>query len=145
MARHKTLKSVAHNFGDSFVSLMNYIHNDYFLGHLLKQARKTNLDQLAIDILKNSAEPKELLTNPIKKSISYWTKWFPELVARSESSMDFIKSATIIIKFDLTKSRPFPQIPKMTENPYLCEVTIIDDKGKEYKKSQTGWWFPGNR
>ena len=41
MTSHKPLKSVSHNFGHSFISLMNYIHDDYILGHLLKQARLT--------------------------------------------------------------------------------------------------------
>ena len=69
MISHKPLKSVSHNFGHSFISLMNYINDDYFMGHLLKQARKTNCSKLTVDILKNLAEPTELLTVPIK------TRW----------------------------------------------------------------------
>jgi hypothetical protein len=39
---------------------MNYIGNDYFMGELLKKARKTGLNRLEVDILNNEAEPKEL-------------------------------------------------------------------------------------
>ena len=35
---------------------MNYINDDYFLGHLLKQARKTKCNRVTVDILKNIAE-----------------------------------------------------------------------------------------
>ena len=56
---------------------MNYVGNDYFMGELLKQARKTGLDRLEVHILNNTAEPAELLTKPIRRSINYWNKWFP--------------------------------------------------------------------
>jgi len=142
MPSHKTLKSVSHNFGHSFVSFMNYMETDYFLGLLQTEMQKTELNRLEVDILNNESQPKELLTRKIQKSINYWNKWFPELVENSKSSMEFVKSAKMVIEFDLTLSRPYPHDNKFTENPYICEITIIDDNGKEYKKEQKGWWFP---
>lgn len=142
MPSHKTLKSVSHNFGHSFVSLMNYMETDYFLGLLLTEMRKTGLNKLEVDILNNKSQPKDLITRRIEKSISYWNKWFPELVVNSGSSMAFVKSAEMIIEFDLSLSRPYPYDNEFTENPYLCRITIIDDNRKEYKKEQKGWWFP---
>jgi len=142
MPSHKVLKSVSHNFGHSFVSFMNYMETDYFLGLLQTQMQKTELNRLEVDILNNESQPKELLTRKIQKSINYWNKWFPELVENSKSSMVFVKSAKMVIEFDLTLSRLYPHNNKFTENPYMCEITIIDDNGKEYKKEQKGWWFP---
>jgi hypothetical protein len=142
MASHKVLKSIAHSFGHSFISLMNYINDDYFLGHLLKQARKTNLNRLEIDIIKNIAVPEKLLTSKIKDSINYYVKWFPTLVKKSGSTMDFIKSAKIIIEFDLERTRPCPDNNKYIENPFNYEVIIVDDRGKKYKSKHEGWWFP---
>jgi len=142
MPSHKTLKNVSHNFGHSFVSLMNYMETDYFLGLLLTEMRKTGLNKLEVDILKNKSEPKELLTRKISKSIGYWTRWFPQLVEDSGSSMDFVKSAEMTIEFDLTLSRPYPHDNRFIENPYVCGIKIIDDNGKEYLKEQKGWWFP---
>ncbi|HBZ66503.1 MAG TPA: hypothetical protein DEO70_06670 [Bacteroidales bacterium] len=142
MISHKPLKSVSHNFGHSFISFMNYINDDYFLGHLLKQARITNINRLEVDILKNTAEPKELLTSPILDSIGYWNKWFPSLVQNSGSTMDYVSSAKMIIEFDLKKTRPYLSDNKYWENPFICEITIIDDRGKLYKHKHEGWWFP---
>lgn len=142
MTSHKPLKSISHNFGHSFISLMNYINDDYFLGHLLKQARQTKITRLKIDILKNTAEPTELLTEHIKSSIGYWNKWFPTLVETSGSSMEFVSSAIMTIEFDLQRTRPYPNDNKFTENPFICEIVIIDDRGKEYKQKLEGWWFP---
>jgi hypothetical protein len=142
MKSHKPLKSISHNFGHSFISLMNYINDDYFMGHLLKQARKTNCCVLTVDILKNLAEPTELLTDQIKQSIEHWNKWFPRLVESSGSTIDFIRSAKMTIKFDLQKTRPYAGNKEYLESPFICEIVIIDDRQKEYKRKHEGWWFP---
>lgn len=142
MPSHKPLKSVSHNFSHSFISLMNYINDDYFLGHLLKQARATNLSKLHIDVLQNKASPEHLLTKEVSSSIEYWNKWFPTLVESSGSSMEFIKSATMTIEFDLNIIKLHSSDNDLTESPFSCEMSIIDDRGKEYKYRHEGWWYP---
>lgn len=142
MTSHKPLKSVSHNFGHSFISLMNYINDDYFMGHLLKQARKTKCNKLSVDILRNRAEPIELLTNQIKSSIEHWNKWFPTLVESSGSTMDYVSSATMTIEFDLQQTRPYPVNTGYIESPFECEIVITDERGKEYRHKHEGWWFP---
>jgi hypothetical protein len=142
MPSHKPLKSVSHNFGHSFISLMNYINDDYFLGHLLKQARATNLNRLVVDILNNTAKPEELLTEPVRISIDSWNKRFPDLVESSGSTMEFVKQAAMVIEFDLQKQRAYAGNNSLLENPFSCEISIIDDRGKVYKHRHEGWWFP---
>jgi hypothetical protein len=120
---------------------MNYINDDYFLGHLLKQARQTNLNKLEVDIMTNTAAPNELLTNQLRGSIDRWCKWFPDLVKSSGSAMDYVCKATMTIEFDLDTTKPsFPTY--LIENPFTCEVKIIDDRGKEYNFIHSGWWYP---
>ncbi|MEP3387841.1 MAG: hypothetical protein ABJO02_06620 [Reichenbachiella sp.] len=123
---------------------MNYIGNDYFMGELLKQARKTGLDRLSVDILNNTAEPSDLLTKPMTKSIDYWNKWFPQLVEDSGSSMNFVSKATMVIQYDLKLARPYSSDSKYLENPFNCTITITDNRGKEYSHRHEGWWFPEN-
>lgn len=144
MPSHKVLKSVSHNFGHSIVSLMNYLGNDYFLGVLQKEMRKTKLNRIEVDILNNKSIPKELLTKPILHTIDNYNKRFPELVESTGSSMEFVKSAKMTIEFDLTKSRISPIDNRFVENPYVCEINIVDDNGKNYKTEQKDWWFPEN-
>ena len=142
MISHKPLKSVSHNFGHSFISLMNYINDDYFMGHLLKQARKTNCNKLKVDILKNIAEPTELITDKIKTCIEHWNKRFPTLVESSGSTMEFVSSATMIIEFNLKLNLPLSKDKIIFQSPFYCEIIIIDDRGKEYKHKHEGWWYP---
>ena len=142
MTSHKPLKSVVHNFGHSFISLMNYSGHDYFLGHLLKQARITHLNRLEVDILNNKSNPQKLLTKTIADSIENWNSRFPYLVNSSGSTMDFVKEAKMTIEFDLEKTRPYPNNQRIIENPFYCEVKIVDNRGKEYKYKHEGWWYP---
>ena len=142
MVSHKHLKSISHNFSHSFISLMNYINGDYILGHILRQARRTGLNTLTIDILSGAASPAGLVTKEIKDSIGYYVKWFPDLVQSSGSSMDFIKSATMIIEYDLTKEQPFQLGSDYMESPFECTMIILDDRNKEYRYTHNGWWYP---
>ena len=142
MISHKPLRSVSHNFGHSFISLMNYINDDYLLGHLLRQSRKTKINKLTVDILNDNAEPKELLTSDIRTSVKHYCNWFPTLVHQSGSTMDYVTSATMTIQFDLETTRPYPNDNRFTENPFTCEIVIVDDRGKEYRHRHEGWWFP---
>jgi len=75
------------------------------------------------------------------KSIEYWNQWFPTLVENSGSSMEFIKSANLIIEFDINQERINPKF-KIIENPFFCEIEIIDDRNKIYKSRHENWWFP---
>ena len=141
LKRHRPLLSVAHNFGNSLVSMMNYFEDNYFLGHLLKQARKTKYNRLEVDILRREYSPKKLLVEKVFIPLNNWIDWFPEMVEGSGSSMDFVREAKLTIEFDLNKSRLDTTFKKYVENPYVCEVIIIDDTGKAYIKKQEGWWF----
>ena len=123
---------------------MNFSGNDYFLGHLLKQCRKTGINKIEIDVLNKSARPAALLNSTISKSIGYWNESFPKLVIDSGSSMNFLKSAVMIIEFDLTQERAYQSSKNCIESPFVCTMTIVDDNSKVYKRSHEGWWYPEN-
>ncbi len=122
---------------------MNYINGDHLLGHILRQARRTNINKLTVDILKNQAEPKELLTSAILDSIKRYCDWFPQLVIESGSTMDYVTSATMTIEFDLNRTRLYSVDSECIENPFSCEIAIVDERGKEHRHRHEGWWFPG--
>lgn len=142
MARYKTLKSVAHNIGSSFISTMNYYKDDYVLGHIQKQMQLSGLSKLEIDLLNNYSEPSILITEAIQKSIESYVSWLPKLVNDSGSDINLVKEAKLTIEFDLNKSRICQYDPECTENPYHCVSTITDDRGKEYRYECKDWWFP---
>jgi hypothetical protein len=141
MARYKVLKSVAHSFGHSFVSLMNYADDDYVMGHLLTQARATRNNRLMLDILSGRAAPEALLTPPIAASLGHYAAWFPDLVASHRTALRFVHSAAMEIVFDLNVERQV-RGTGLIESPFVCRVTITDDRGKDWSAEIRDWWYP---
>jgi len=142
MPTHKVLKSVAHNMAHSFTSAMNYRDNDYVMGHLLLAARSSGKSVLHVDLLKSTAEPLELIPPPVIDSVMGYCTQFPALLQRSGSDQSLISAAQMTVTYDLNKTRPFAADPRLIESPFLCEVQIIDDKGKTHSGQVSGWWCP---
>ena len=142
MARYKVLKSVAHSFGHSFVSTLNYANDDYVMGHLLTAARSTRTPTLLLNILAAEAAPEALLVPPVRESIKRYCKWFPDLVSRHRTEMQFIAAAQMTISFNLSVERPVRHAPHLIESPFLCSVEIKDNRGKTWRAEIRDWWFP---
>jgi hypothetical protein len=139
MPRYKVLKGVAHNIGHSFTSLMNYATDDYTMGHVLRLARETGKDTLTIDFATGVGKPAELLQEPISQVPRRYADWFWKLVESSGSDRSFVQSATLTLKYDLQKSRTAAN--GILLSPYVCEVSIVDIRGKNYSAHFADWWY----
>ena len=142
MAKYKTFQSVVNSVADSFTSLMNYSQGDYIMGHILTAARETGMRTLNVDLLSGHIEPKELLRDPIVKSIESYCADFPGLVERSGSDVSLVTSARMSIVFDIAVEQPVPKAPHLKESPFVCTVSLIDDRGKTYESVLKDWWYP---
>jgi hypothetical protein len=140
MPRLKALKSVAHNIGHSFTSLMNYAVDDYAMGHILRFARETGLNKLVIDFVTGESQPAALLQDPISELPRCYTKKFWDLVASSGSDRSLVLSATLTLEYDLTRNGPRPTAETPT-SPYVCQVLVVDVRGKSYRAYFSGWWY----
>lgn len=140
MPRVKVLKGVAHDVGSSFTSLMNYADDDYTMGHVLRFARESGIDTLNIDLLSGQGSPAKLLREPISALPEWYSKMFLRLVQSAGSDRELIQSATLRLSYDLRRSRPSP-IPGEPQSPYSCDVSIVDNRGKDYVAHFDGWWF----
>jgi len=142
MAKYKVLKSISHNFGHSFISLMNWAYSDYIMGHIIKSARENNESKLTLDILAKSWGPTKLVTPIIAENLKRYCEHFPQLVTSSNSSMELIKEAKMILLIDLSKERIYKENPKYIENYFELTVEIIDDRDKKYISEFKDWWYP---
>jgi hypothetical protein len=142
MARYKVLKGVAHNIGHSFTSLMNYAHDDYVMGHILRFARRTGRETLTIDFVKREAGPPELLAEPVAEVPARYMEWFWKLVEQQGSDMSLVQSATLTLRYDIATQRPHSSAPQFIESPFVCDVRITDTRGKDYMAHFDGWWYP---
>jgi hypothetical protein len=142
MARYKVLKSVAHSFGHSFTSLMNYRGDDYVMGHLLRRAQEVDEDTLRVDILARKAEPRSLLVKDVAASVDEYCDWFPRIVEAHRTEMRYVRAARMTIQFDLKVRRPVRYAPTYFESPFTCLVEIQDDRGKVWAAELKDWWYP---
>jgi hypothetical protein len=140
MPRFKVLKGVAHNVGDSFTSLMNYSVDDYSMGHILRFARESGLNTLTIDFVTGEGRPAALLRAPISELPQWYTKMFWDLVVRSGSDRAMVQSAMLTLSYDLQRTQPGPNA-EISQNPYTCDVSILDVRGKSYQAHFSGYWY----
>lgn len=140
MPSHKVLKSVAHNLGHSFLSLMNYGLDDYVVEHLFRAARAANKPHVRIDLLNGIVEPPELRKHVIQEAVTRYRAWLPDLALSQGSSPEFVRSAVLEVRFNFTKAPPYRFILQLTAPVYEATVRIVDDRGKEYAATIPEWW-----
>jgi hypothetical protein len=141
MPSHKVLKGIVRSFVESFASSMNYSEDDYVMGHIVEAARRTGATELRVNILTGQLSSSPLAVRPVKASIERRVSYFPQFVAGSSSSMEFITAAEMVITVDPTKNRPVPG-SKYLESPFTCTLSIVDDRGKVYSYTLSDWWYP---
>ena len=140
--KYGILKSVAHNWGDSFVGTLNWWKHDYVMSHLVRTAIETGTDKLEANLLTGEAGPDTLLREPFREALAYKTKWFPELAASQGVSMEVIAEAWLRIKFDLSLVHPLSGGSNGgIKVPYELTVTIKDDRGTLHKGHITDYWY----
>ena len=136
---YKHLKSVAHNFGHSFLSLMNYLNDDYIIEHIYKIAKRNDQSFLQIDFLKKEIKPECFDINAINVSVINYSNWLPELLESEGCSIKMVKSLKMEIIFDFKKDRK-SKIGGLIYQSYNAKVILIDDRGNEHVAKIPEWW-----
>jgi hypothetical protein len=111
---------------------MNYSVDDYSMGHILRFARETGLDTLTIDFVTGEGQPAGLLREPISQLPHWYTKMFWESIRNSGSDRSLVQSAMLTLKYDLQRTRLSPNATNGLQSPYICDVTVLDTRGKSY-------------
>ena len=142
MPSHKRLKGLARDLVESFDSSMNYVKNDYVVGHIILATLRTGAVELRANLLTGQMEPSPLLVQPVIDSIQQLVRRFPDQVKRCNSSMDFVRSAELIVTIDPAKKRPVLSYPNITESPFTCTVNIADERGILYSYTRKVRWYP---
>lgn len=132
--------SALHNFGHSFVSLMNWYDDGYVMSNLVRQAIRTRTNWLTFDILGERAEPFELLTPAVLHSIEEYRSWFPKLLQTHRIPIDNVVEATLRLGFDFKHVRPAIARPVDRQVPFLCVVTMRDFNGHLHRGRIKGAW-----
>lgn len=138
--KYKVLKSAAHNFGHSFVSLLNYRGDDYVMSHLARAAVETGAPELRVDLLSGRAEPQALLEPPIRASVAGYVSWFPELLSSHRIEPQAVRAAAMRVRFEPDRRSTNLGFADAWEIPFECVVTIVDDRGKIHEGLVRDHW-----
>lgn len=140
MAKYKVLKSIAHNLGHSYLSLVNYQADDYIIEHLFRTAREANEPHVKIDVLRGTIEPSAFQTPVLLESVAQQRVFLGHLVQRQGAVLDMVTSARISIDFDFARTRLSRSVPGLELAMYNCIVEIVNDRGKSHIASVPEWW-----
>jgi hypothetical protein len=149
MPSHKVFKSVVRSLTESFTSYMSYRQDDYVVGHIVQAAWLTGATVLEFDLVTGEAKSSGLLVSPVSEALERLHQRFPDLVARSGASMEFVRAATMTVTVDPTVKRP-PWAGSrgdycgLYESPFTCTTRVVDDRGATYEYGVDDWWFPEN-
>jgi hypothetical protein len=138
--KRKVLRNVAHNFGHSFVSLLNYHGDDHVMSWLVREALFTGEPELRFDVLTGHAPPSRLLLPPVEASIDRYVSWFPRLLETHRLTIDIVARAELRLRFDLARYTE-SAVERTAELPFDCWVTITDDQETERIGHVRDWWY----
>ncbi|MBF0264214.1 MAG: hypothetical protein HQL46_03015 [Gammaproteobacteria bacterium] len=93
----KNISSALHNFGDSFLSLMNYEDNGYVVDDLANISVKGA--DIKIDWINADFYPSEELTSRIKKSIEYYHSNLKRHFQSQDVELNFLKEIILVYPY----------------------------------------------
>ena len=118
--KYKNIDSMLHNFGHSFVSLMNYVDGEYIIDELDKLARSVPGNEIRIDFSSGSISPEATYPERLHKSVQYWMDWLPKHMRSHNIEPSAI--GPVSFRFRLVK----------LGHEVIVEAT--DDRGTSHKK-----------
>ena len=139
MPRYKVLKSVAHNLGHAYLSLMNYRAGEHVVTRLYHTARQCGEPRIEIDVRRGTIEPACFQTPVLCASVADLSGWFGHAVHSQGSALEMVDSVCMTIEFDLARTHRHP-VTRHAVEVYWCEVEIVDVRGKRHTATVREWW-----
>lgn len=132
MAKLKLLRSIGHNTVHSYLSLMNYVEDDYMINYLHKHAKANDNDSINIDILNEAITPAAISHSIITESLFDLRTDFLRLLEVEGLDVTDVVSATVNLKFLKTNEN--------IGRHYDCIVEIVDKNQKVHSIIVKEWW-----
>ena len=140
MPNYKKLKSVAHNFGHSFLSSLNYAAGDYISEHIFKAAREAGEPDVCIDVLNETIDPPALRLPVVLDSVAARRSLLPSMLESEDCSIDQVKTMLLKIRFRFDDTTFSKTVPGLELAAYDCVVEILDDHGTVHVGEVPEWW-----
>jgi hypothetical protein len=123
--KYKNIDSALHNFGQSFVSLANYLDGDYVVDDVYEAVRHPP-HELKINFSTGSAEPAGVCSPRVVHSIALYRKELPEHLQKHGLEPSILKDVTLI--------------HRLTRLGHETVMKAVDDRAKEHSVSVRRSW-----
>ncbi|MFM2450138.1 MAG: hypothetical protein RIS44_2588 [Pseudomonadota bacterium] len=117
--KYKEIDAMLHNFGHSFVSLMNYVDDVHIADVLQEYVWKAESHEIRIDFHDGCITPNLDFPQAFERSIALWKAWLPKHMRNHR--IDEQSLAPVVLRFRLTNQGP------------EVIVETKDDRGKAHK------------
>jgi hypothetical protein len=131
MAKYRVLPSTAHNYGASFISVMNMATDDYAMCYLVRAAAADGVRRIEVDLLTGDVSP-DRLPSKFLKSIAGYVAGFGAHVQRSGASLDMLSRAAMRLDVALGRVIGQPDPVGVHRARIGCEVELVDNRGKTH-------------
>ena len=140
MPSRKVLGSVIRNLAHSFMSTLNYVDHDFVSEHLRRAVERAKSPNVRIDVLRGSIEPPAVGTEDVALAVAQLPSKLEHMVVSGGATMDMVRTAEILIDFDLDSQVEHFAIPGGILRNYKCEGRITDDRGRTHNGAVPVWW-----
>jgi hypothetical protein len=144
MTRYKTIGSVAHNLGHSFLSDTNAVMRDgqyIIVPQLLFAAvARDRIREVTIDLVARRIKPQSLRSSEIQDAIDHYAEWLPKLLASHGASAAVVSSAILSLEFDHSRVRRTLYEPIQAIPEFSCVVELTDNRGVVHRGMPDHWW-----
>lgn len=132
MASRRVLASVADGVASAFVNRDNDVEGWWAPGLLIGETAPAN-PAYQLDMLTGETVPRKI--NPALDELGpAWARYFAWTLARHGVPSTRVASASLIVRFDYEASVPSWRFDG-TDQPFVCTVTITDDRGRCHERS----------
>ena len=120
--KYKNIDSALHNFGHSFISLMNYVDDEYVGDLLLQLAKADPSNSVTINFSSGAVLPPTASAHSrLRKSIEYWGDWLPKHLESQNVRFDSLSEITLVFR--------------LTNKGTVVSVDALDDRGVHHSVS----------
>jgi hypothetical protein len=124
MGKRRNLNGIPHNLTKSFFGTERFYGHGYVGDWLLNAARKLDLKEASLDVLKGKFNPEPLNLRPLTLNAKSLRDILEKELAANGFASDFITLA--LIKFQ------FPD-PRLYRKTFYCFPILIDKEGRRYE------------
>ena len=96
--KYKNIPAALHNFGESFMSLMNYFDDTYIIDVLPEALRELPQNELRISFPEGALTPDRTYPEVLLKSVAHYASRFRQHLASHNIEAASVTKATLIVR-----------------------------------------------